>query len=105
MLVLPSLHEGFGLPAVEAMQVGVPVVASTRGALPEVVGNAGTLVDPEDELAIATAIERLLGDAGLRRAHSRAGRARAQRFSWRESAARLLEAYRGLVARRRSATA
>lgn len=100
MLVLPSFEEGFGLPAVEAMQIGVPVVASTAGALPEVVGDAGMLVDPADEHALAQAIERLLGDPGLRQAHAEAGRQRARQFSWRASAAALLAAYQDVVARR-----
>lgn len=100
MLVLPSLEEGFGLPALEAMQVGVPVVASTRGALPEVVGDAGTLVEPTDHAALAAAIDALLGDPGRRAAQAAAGRARAASFSWSDSAASLLEAYRQAVARR-----
>jgi glycosyltransferase involved in cell wall biosynthesis len=99
MLVLPSFEEGFGLTAVEAMQVGVPVVASTAGALPEVVGDAGTLVDPVDERALAQAIERLLGNPGRRQAHAEAGRQRARQFSWRASAAALLAAYQDVVTR------
>lgn len=101
MLVLPSLDEGFGLTAVEAMQLGVPVVASRRGALPEVVGDAGTLVDPLNEMELAQAIDRLLADPALRSRHAEAGRIRATCFSWRTSAVRLLEAYRKVVARRR----
>jgi glycosyltransferase involved in cell wall biosynthesis len=100
MLVLPSLEEGFGLPAVEAMQVGVPVVASNRGALPEVVGRAGTLIDPLDETALAHAIESLLGEPGRRQAHTDAGRERARQFSWQASAADLLAAYEDAIGRR-----
>jgi glycosyltransferase involved in cell wall biosynthesis len=100
MLVLPSLDEGFGMPAVEAMQMGVPVVASRRGALPEVVGDAGVLVDPTDDMALARAIEGLLDDAQLRRQYAAAGRRQAARFSWSNSAGRLLEAYRDLWQRR-----
>lgn len=99
MLVLPSLDEGFGLPALEAMAAGVPVIASRRGALPEVVGDAGTLVDAEDEAAIAAAIDALLADPQRRRAHADAGVARAREFSWAESAARLLAAYREALRR------
>jgi glycosyltransferase involved in cell wall biosynthesis len=94
MLVLPSLDEGFGIPALEAMTMGVPVVASNRGALPEVVGDAGILVDPEDVAALAAAIERVLGDASLRRRMGDTGVARARQFTWASSAAKLHEAYR-----------
>jgi alpha-1,3-rhamnosyl/mannosyltransferase len=88
------------MPAVEAMQMGVPVVASRRGALPEVVGDAGVLVDPTDDMALARAIEGLLDDAQLRRQYAAAGRRQAARFSWSNSAGRLLEAYRDLWQRR-----
>jgi glycosyltransferase involved in cell wall biosynthesis len=101
ILVLPSLEEGFGMTALEAMQVGVPVVTSNRGALPEVVGEAGTLVEPLDEAALARAIERLLGDPVLRQRQVEAGHARARRFSWASSASTLLAAYEDALARRR----
>jgi glycosyltransferase involved in cell wall biosynthesis len=100
MLVLPSLDEGFGMTAVEAMQAGVPVVASRRGALPEVVGDAGLLVDPADESELADAIASLLGSPELRLHYSEAGRLRARKFSWSASAARLLDAYRNALANR-----
>ena len=100
MLVLPSLEEGFGMTAVEAMQAGVPVIASRRGALPEVMGDAGTLVDPTNEAGLAQAIESLLADPVRRQTHAAAGRARARGFSWSASAARLLEAYRDALAKR-----
>jgi glycosyltransferase involved in cell wall biosynthesis len=99
MLVLPSLEEGFGMTAVEAMRVGVPVVASRRGALPEVVGDAGILIDPEDEADLAAGMERLLDDPAQRVACAEAGQARARLFSWEDSAGRLLEAYREALAR------
>lgn len=94
MLVLPSLDEGFGMPALEAMTMGVPVVASNRGAIPEVVGDTGLLVDAEDATALAAAIERVLDDASLRRRMGESGVARAAQFTWASSAANLLEAYR-----------
>lgn len=97
VLVLPSLDEGFGLTALEALHVGVPVVASNRGALPEVVGGAGVLVDPLDSGAMAAAIARLLADDGRRRATIEAGWKQAQQFTWRASARNLLEAYRRIV--------
>jgi glycosyltransferase involved in cell wall biosynthesis len=102
MLVMPSLEEGFGLPALEAMAAGVPVIASRRGALPEVVGDAGTLVDPLDDVAFAAAIDALIADPQRRRAHADAGVLRAREFTWDESAARLLAAYRSAVDRTQS---
>jgi len=99
MLVIPSLDEGFGLPALEAMAAGVPVIASRRGALPEVLGDAGTLVDALDDVAFAAAIDALLADPLRRRAHADAGVARAREFTWDASAARLLAAYREAVQR------
>ena len=97
MLVIPSLDEGFGIPALEAMATGVPVVASNRGALPEVLGEAGTLVDPPDDGAFAAAIEGLLSNPQRRKAFAEAGIARAREFTWEDSAARLLAAYRTSV--------
>ncbi len=105
MLVLPSLEEGFGMTAVEAMQAGVPVVAARRGALPEVVGDAGTLVDPTDEVALAYAIDSLLADPSRRLRQSENGVARAREFSWAASAARLLAAYSEALARRQAEAA
>jgi glycosyltransferase involved in cell wall biosynthesis len=83
--VLPSLYEGFGLTAVEAMACGTPVVVSDRGALPEVVGSAGILVDPTDPEAIADGVERAIGDESL----AAAGRERASAFTWSATAARM----------------
>jgi len=102
ILVLPSLEEGFGMTAVEAMQVGVPVIASNRGALPEVVGDAGILIDPTDDEQISKAIADVLMDSGRRRAYAEAGRRRAGQFTWSASAERLVKAYREAVMRRRS---
>ena len=96
-LVLPSLDEGFGLPALEAMTVGVPVVASNRGALPEVVGDAGLLVDPTDGAAIADALERILTDDVLAGACVARGLRRARTFTWRASARSLRRAYRKAI--------
>ena len=101
MLVIPSLEEGFGLPALEAMTMGVPVIASRRGALPEVVGDAGILVDALDDAELAAAIEALLDDPGRRRRHADAGVLRAREFSWEDGAARLIAAYRSAIVHRR----
>ena len=102
MLVLPSLEEGFGMTLVEAMQAGVPVIASNRGALPEVVGDAGILVDPTSTAGIAAAIERLLDSPDERRQRIEAGRAQAARFSWSDSAKTLLAAYHAALTRRQA---
>lgn len=85
-LVFVSLSEGFGLPGLEAMMLGVPVVASRIEALTEVYGDAALFVDPLDVGAIARALERVAGDAGLRERLRERGRARSARFSWRETA-------------------
>jgi glycosyltransferase involved in cell wall biosynthesis len=79
----PSLYEGFGIPPIEAMACGTPVVASTAGALPEVLGDAALLVDPYDEDAITQALQAAAEDHGELR---RRGFVRAARYSWRRAA-------------------
>ena len=100
MLVLPSLDEGFGMPVLEAMTLGVPAVISNRGALPEVAGDAALVVDAEDPRGLAAAMERLLGDPALAARSADAGVARSRQFSWDTSAARLLKAYASAIERR-----
>jgi glycosyltransferase involved in cell wall biosynthesis len=87
LFAFPSRYEGFGLPVVEAMACGTPVVASNRASLPEIVGDAGVLVDPDDVDKLATALVSVLRDEALRRELARRGLERARRFSW-EAAAR-----------------
>ena len=95
VLVMPSLHEGFGLPVLEAMASGTPVVSSSRGSLPEVVGDAGLIVDdPEDPDAIAAGMVRVLGDPVLRQDLRQRGLARAATFSWERTARATLAVYR-----------
>lgn len=92
-LVVPSLYEGFGLPVVEAMRAGCPVVANARGSLPEIVGDAG-LVAELDPAVLAALLQRLLGDEMLRARLRDAGHERARRFDWDTTAAETLAAYR-----------
>jgi glycosyltransferase involved in cell wall biosynthesis len=92
-LVMPSHTEGFGIPALEAMTVGVPVIAADRGALPEVVGDAGMLIDPRDPVALAGCLRDVLSNRALRNRLRAAGWYRAGRFSWIESARRTRAAW------------
>ena len=100
MVVIASADEGFGLPAVEAMTLGVPVVAADRGALREVVGEAGVLVDADDSGTFAGAMRRLLEDGAVRRDLAARGIARSRMFNWDRSAAKAREALAAAVARR-----
>ena len=100
VLVMPSLDEGFGLPALEAMSAGVPVIISSRGSLPEVVGGAGMEVDPSDVAALADALERAAVDQEWATRAAYAGIARARAFTWTESAHTLHRAYLDATARR-----
>jgi glycosyltransferase involved in cell wall biosynthesis len=97
LFVYPSLYEGFGLPPLEAMACGTPVVTSTASSLPEVVGQAGLLVDPADTEGLAVAMEQCLTDADLRARMKAMGLARAAVFSWRETARRTVDSYRRAV--------
>ncbi|MFH1486891.1 MAG: glycosyltransferase family 1 protein [Chloroflexota bacterium] len=85
--VMPSLFEGFGLPVLEAMACGTPVIAARSSSLPEVAGDAALMVDPESVRDIADAIERLAGDKELQRELRQKGLARAKQFSWQRTAA------------------
>ena len=100
-LAFPSLYEGFGLPPLEAMACGTPVVASTAGALPEVVGEAGLLLDPLDVEGWAEAMARLWSDESLRRTLREKGLERAALFSWKRAAQETLAVYREAMEARR----
>lgn len=100
----PSLVEGFGMPALEAMSLGAAVVTSNRSSLPEVTGDAALAVDPEDEEALAAALARLESEPALRDDLRARARERARRFSWDEAARRTLELYAEALARPRFAS-
>ena len=95
--VFPSLYEGFGLPVLEAMACGTPVVASNRASLPEVVGQGGLLVDPTDVDGLAAAIEAVLVDEGLQAELGERALAQAARFSWERTARETLAVYRKVI--------
>ncbi|MBC7226910.1 MAG: glycosyltransferase family 4 protein [Thermoflexales bacterium] len=97
LFVFPSLYEGFGLPVLEAMACGVPVVCSNTSSLPEVAGDAALLVDPADVRALAEAMERVLADEALRATLRTRGLERARQFTWEATARRTLEVYRRVV--------
>jgi glycosyltransferase involved in cell wall biosynthesis len=94
MLVYPSVYEGFGLPPLEAMSVGTPVVAASASCLPEVLGEAALLVPPDDDKRLAQAINALLSDAALREKMVQAGKARAASYTWERAARQTLDVYR-----------
>ncbi len=100
LMVYPSLYEGFGLPPLEAMAVGTPVVASNRGPLPEVLGKAAVLVDPTAPAELARALDAVLARPELRRRLAEEGRKRARLYTWARCAERTVDVYRGVVAAR-----
>lgn len=104
VFVYPSLYEGFGLPALEAMASGAPVIASNTSSLPEVVGTAGIQIDPGNVEALAQAILRVVAQPGLAEELRRKGLEQARRFSWRRTAEQTLQAYSEAVRVKRSST-
>ncbi len=97
LLVLPSFHEGFGMPAIEAMKCGTPVVVSNRGSLPEVVGEHGLYVEPDDIGSIADGIRRLLEDHDLYKRLQESGLVHARTYSWQRMAEIALDVYGRLL--------
>jgi glycosyltransferase involved in cell wall biosynthesis len=89
----PSLYEGFGLPPLEAMACGIPVVTSDRSSLPEVVGDAAQMVPALDIEALSTALYQLIASPSRRAEYAQRGRARARRFSWEQAARQTVQAY------------
>jgi glycosyltransferase involved in cell wall biosynthesis len=98
VFVFPSLYEGFGLPPLEAMAGGTPVITSNVSSLPEVVGDAAMLIDPYDPVAIASAMRRVLSEPALRDDLRRRGFARVKEFSWDRSVKRIREVYDEVLA-------
>jgi len=94
LFVYPSLYEGFGLPPLEAMACGTPVIAANTSSLPEVVGEAGLTVDPLDVEGLAEAMRRVLGDEALRQEMRKRGLQRARGFSWMKTAQETVLVYR-----------
>ena len=97
LFAYPSRYEGFGLPPLEAMALGVPVVATAVGALPEVLGDAAALVPPGDPGALAAAMDRVLTDDGYRQRLVDAGRERASRYTWEAAGEGLMALYRDMI--------
>jgi glycosyltransferase involved in cell wall biosynthesis len=97
VFLFPSIYEGFGLPVLEAMASGAPVVTSDRSAVPESAGDAAVLVDPDDHDALGEAVTVLLGDADARGDLTRRGRSRAAEFTWEVTARRTWDVYEELV--------
>lgn len=100
VLVLPSLDEGFGLPVLEAMSAGVPVIASNRGSLPEVVGTDAMMIDPADVDSLVAALRRVLDDEQFATDLAQRGLLRARAFSWSAAATTLRRAYLDAIAHR-----
>jgi len=96
-LVFPSLYEGFGLPVLEAMACGCPVICSDAASLPEVAGNAAILIDPAEFEDLAVAIDRVVSDSALRMDLIKKGFERAGQFSWERTAKQTLEVFRSVV--------
>jgi alpha-1,3-rhamnosyl/mannosyltransferase len=96
-LIYPSIYEGFGLPPLEAMACGVPVICANNSSLPEVVGDAGLLVDPHDESSLAQMMLQLADDDSLRSSLAERARERATQFTWARCAEQTIDVYRSLT--------
>ena len=97
VFVYPSHYEGFGLPVLEAMTLGAPVVTSNTSSLPEVAGDAALLIDPNDPIHLANAVLKVISDSQLRNELIQKGKARAKLFSWDKTAQETLNAYKSLL--------
>jgi glycosyltransferase involved in cell wall biosynthesis len=99
VFVFPSLYEGFGLPPLEAMAHGTPVLTSNTSSIPEVVGNAAVLVNPENVFEMMRALQRVLLDQALREKMRQRGYEQVKKFSWDRSAAEVLAGYEEVMGR------
>ncbi len=97
MFLYPSLRESFGIPMLEAMACGVPVICSNTSSMPEVAGDAAILVDPTNAAEIAASVKKLLSDEGLRSSLVKAGFKRVEKFTWKANAQKTLEIYSELL--------
>ena len=97
VLVLPSFYEGYGLPLIEAMRCGVPVVGSNVSSIPEIIGDAGFLVDPHNIEELSDAIKQMVGSSTTHRHYSQLALQRAAHFSWRKTAQQTLEVYMKVI--------
>ena len=102
LFVMPSLYEGFGLPLLEAMSVGVPVITSNRSSMPEIVGEAAVLVDPYSVDSIKEGIEKVLTDEKLRSLLSSAGLKQSKNFSWKKAAKKTLFVFEEALLKQKS---
>ena len=98
IFAFPSFDEGFGMPVLEAMAAGIPVITSNRSALPEVAGEAATLIDPQRDDELATALRSLARDESLRKTRIAAGRTHAARFIWTRAVDETLAVYKTVLA-------
>ena len=96
-LVYPSIYEGFGLPPLEAMASGVPVISSNVSSIPEVVGDSGVLIDPHDTEALSEAMERMIEDNIYRNQMAQKALERSQLFSWRNCVEKTIAVYREVL--------
>jgi glycosyltransferase involved in cell wall biosynthesis len=97
VFAFPSLDEGFGMPVLEAMAAGVPVITSNRSALPEVAGDAALLVDPDDSAALGQSLRELTINVDLCRELARRGTARARMFTWEKAVRETWDVYRTIL--------
>jgi glycosyltransferase involved in cell wall biosynthesis len=97
VLVLPSFYEGYGLPIIEAMRCGVPVIGSNVSAIPEIIGDAGFLIDPHNAEELSDAVKQMIKSPSVRRHYSQLALQRAAHFSWKKTAQQTLEVYKKVV--------